>query len=243
MSGKESSKVSKKDELEKIKKASSQNSNANEKSLTTDQIAMHLAQMNQTGGMPMPAPEHKNAASEILSGVVPGVASSLLMNQQVAWHDNNHHQLALALEQHHRQQQLSEQQRFLEHQQQFDRHRLEQIAQQHLIDQQRQIQQQHLIEMLNQQQSDVGGMSSWLAAQVLHQRQQQQDLQSSQHFQNVALAMRQFQRQHQQQSNLHLQPGGGIQGLNSSAELDQQQTTDSLSILARMAADQQNRNL
>lgn len=245
-SGKESSKLAKKGGMEEIKNASSQHSNSNEKSLTADQIAMHLEQMNQAGGLQMPAPEHKNATSEIVPGMIPEASSNLLVNQQVPWHDNNQHQLALALEQHHRQQQLSEQQRFLEHQQQFDRHRLEQLAQQHIIDQQRQMQQQHLLDMLNQQQNDVvGGMPSWLAAQVLHQRQQQ-DLQSSQHFQNVAIAMRQLQHQRQQQqhqqSTMHLQPNGGIQGMNSNGELEQQQTSD-LSILARMAADQQNRNL
>jgi hypothetical protein len=237
-----SSKVAKKGAVEEVQSVPPQQPVSNEKSLTADQIAMHLAQMNQAGGLQMPAPEHKNSTNEVLSGMIQaGRNSNLGFNQQVAWHDNNQHQLALALERH---RQLSEQQRLFEHQQQFDRHRFEQLAQQHLIDQQRQqMQQQHLLDMLNQQQQNdvIGGMPSWLAAQVLHQRQQQHDMQSNHHFQNVAMAVRQLQHP---QSNIHLQPNGSMQGLNSTGELDQQ---SELSILARMAADarsnQQNRNL
>ena len=245
-------KAAKKATSEESKSPPPQQSVSSASSLTTDQIAMHLAQSNQAGGLPMPVLEKNNATNEGMHGMV----SDVNLAATTAWHNNR--QFQMALEQH-RQQQLSEQQRILEHQQQqqFDRQRLEQLTQQHLMDQQnrqmQQQQQQHLLRMLNQQQQQnemVGGVPSWLAAQLLqqqHQQQHQQDslldlvdvgsLSSNADFQNVALALRQVQQQRQRQ----LQQAG----INPNGEMEQ--ANSDLSILARMAdasrSNQQNRNM
>ena len=200
---------------------------------TEEQIAMHFAQMNNSGGLPTPVPEEKNVSGEGVHGFGQGTTNAL--SNQVAWHESNRQrQLALAIEQHRRQQQLSDQHRILEHQ----------LARQQIMDQQRQMQQhQHFLGMLNHQQNDmVGGVPHWLASQILQQQQaadpgnslrdfvdNRGSLPSNAHL-NMALAMRQLQHQ-QQQNNLSMGSGDDHE----------------LSVLARIAenasrSNQQNRN-
>lgn len=223
-------------------------STSHEKVLSGDQIAM-LAQLDQAGGMQMPAPENKAVACEPMSGIITNPNVNFAANQQqVAWHDSNQQRQYAFLEQqridHQRlEQQRLEQQRLYEQQQ----HQLDhlELAQQHLLGQHQRMQHQHIFDAV------AGGIPPWLAAQVLRQ-QQQQDLQSNQHLQNIALAMQQLQqqqqhqRQQQQQNTLHLQQNGGMQAMNQTGDLEQQAQGD-LSLLARIAdasrSNQHNRNL